>query len=437
MLKVRIEKLVYEGWGIGHAENGRTLLVKKAVPGDLIEVKVVKDKKTFAECAIKEIIEPSLKRVNPPCPYFGQCGGCDHQNIAYQDQLKFKNAIFAETLSRAGIDLKPEPIWPVSPEPFYYRNSIRFFFRLDRDNRLSFARQASHSNGLVPIESCLLQSETANEIMRRIKNQINENIADRAGFWQLKIRQGKKTAEFMVEIITSMETLPGERGIVAELKSLSGIKSIYHTVAPAKSLKKMRRRLIFGSPIIREKIGRFIFQISPQSFFQTNPLGAKTLYDVIKKYADLGMGDRVVDIFCGTGTIGIYLSTLAKEVIGVEIVPEAVRDARDNAKINKVHNCQFICDDSENWLSANLSALCSPLSIIILDPPRAGLTKRTIDLLSKTDFKKIVYVSCNPATFARDVKTFSEQGIELQKVQPIDMFPQTHHIECVGLLQKT
>ena len=441
-MKLKIEKLIFEGFGLGHSIDGRTVFVRKSVPGDELEVKVIKEKKSFAEAEIQKVIKPSSIRVIPECPYFDKCGGCEHMNISYENQLRLKGEIFNETLSRAGLKIIAEPIIAGSNSLLFYRNSIRFFF-MEKDGQIAFVRHNYlYENGLVEVDKCLLQSETCNEVLKSLKQYINDNIENKRSFWQLKIREGKFTGEFMVEIITHFDNLPGEKGIVDCLKIIKGISSIYHVVAPNRSLKNMHRRLLFGSPIIYEKIGKYKFQISPESFFQTNSLGVKTLYDTIKQFADLKIGDTVLDLYCGTGTIGIYLSTLAKKVIGIEIVPEAIRDAKDNAKINHVSNCEFICMDVNKYCDSlkttNLPAgrQDQKLSTIILDPPRAGLSQKTIFDICNLDFEIIIYTSCNPATFARDTKIFEENGIILKKVQPIDMFPQTHHIECVGLLSK-
>ncbi len=433
-MKLKIEKLIFEGFGLGCNEKGKSVFVRKAVPDDELDVKVIKEKKNFSEAVISEVIKPSPARIKPICPYFDQCGGCEHMNISYEDQLKFKEEIFKETLSRQGIETKIEPIIAGSTEEYFYRNSIRFFF-VKNGNKISFARHNYiYNEGYVHVKNCYLQSETANQILEKLREHINENIDDKSLFWQLKIREGKFTGEFMVEIITSGEHLAGEKGIIEVLKNITGIKSIYHTIAPNKSLKNMKRRLIFGSPIIFEKIGKYRFQISPESFFQTNSMGVHTLYEKIKEFAGVKSGEIILDLYCGTGTIGIYLSTIAKKITGVEIVPEAVRDAKDNAKINNIHNCEFICGDAETYLKSLKTINFQPLTIIV-DPPRAGLSKELINKLSTINCKQIIYTSCNPATFARDVKIFKELGKKLVKVQPIDMFPQTHHIECVGVIE--
>lgn len=433
-MKIKIEKLIYEGWGIGHDENGRAIFVKKSVPGDLLEVKVIKEKKNFAQALIEKIIEPSHFRIEPKCPYFNRCGGCEHQNISYTNQLKFKEEIFLETLTRQGIETEILPIIQAS-EPFYYRNSIRFFL-VEKPSGTKILTRHDYQNidKFIEADSCLLQSEKSNQILNTIVNTLNtEKQRPLDGLFQIKIRESKFTDEFMVELMTENSKLSFESELKTELKKIPEIKSLYHTVTPAKNLHKIRRRLLFGSPIIFEKIGKYKFQISPDSFFQTNSLGIKTLYDKIKEFAEIQPGERVLDLFCGTGTIGIYLSTAAKEIVGVELVQSAINDAKINAKINNIHNCEFVCADATKWLEQNKNIVFDK---IIVDPPRAGLSKKTVKLLSTLSFSLLTYVSCNPATFARDIKLFENFGLKLKKVQPIDMFPQTHHLECVGLISK-
>ncbi len=428
-MKLKIEKIIFEGYGLGRTKD-KPVFVSKSVPGDELEIEVLKENKSFMVGKIKSIISSSPKRIEPKCKHFNDCGGCDHQNIDYPDQLKFKDEIFKEVLSRAKIDVTPDPIIQGSSHPFFYRNSIRFFIKKFDDN-IEFYRHHFLTNDLMPIKECFLQSETSNDILKNLKTLLNKN--DEIGsLYQIKIREGKNMGEIMVELITNSEELILKDEIISILKTLEGIKSIYHTVSPAGSLKNARRHLIFGSPIIYEKVGKYTFQISPESFFQTNSLGIKTLYDTIKNFAKVEMGESVLDLYCGTGSIGIYLSTLAKKVLGVESVKSATRDAIDNARINKVNNCKFICDDVFRFLGSSVHKY----DVVIIDPPRAGLKKEVIETISKINFKRLIYVSCNPATFARDIKLFESSKVMLRKVQPIDMFPQTHHIECVGELVK-
>jgi len=431
-MEVEIEKMGFDGVGIGHLNDGRVLFVKKVAPGDSVEIELTDQKKDFAFGVAKKVIKPSEMRIDPPCKYFYQCGGCEHQNISYENQLKIKEDLVRESLQRQKIEANVLPIVAGSDKELYYRNSIRFMFLQDDKNDIQFARHSyPDDKELTIVDKCLLQSEKSNLILEKLKKYINDNIVEKKSFWQLKIREGKRTNEMMIEVITSSNDLPGEKGIIEILKNIDGIKSIYHTIAPGKSLLKLRRRLIFGSPIIQEKIGSYTFQISPESFFQTNSEGIKTLYDKIKEFANIKIGDEVIDLFCGTGSIGIYLSTLTKKVIGIEVVPEAIRDARDNAKLNKINNIEFVCQNANN-LAIGQYKNC----IFIVDPPRAGLSKELIQKLSDAKWQRLIYVSCNPATFARDLKYFGMVGVVAKKIQPIDMFPQTHHTEIVAELLK-
>jgi len=433
-MKLKIEKLVYEGWGIGRSENGRTIFVRKTVPGDILEVEISKHKNTFDEAIIKKIIQPSEYRIEPKCRYFNECGGCEHQNIGYGNQLKFKEEVFKETLSRQKVETEILPIVQAG-EPFYYRNSIRFFLLEKENGEKIFTRHNYlYEKGFVEAESCFLQSDKSNDILKTILKTVNKSDQKLNGFYQVKIREGKFTNEMMVELITDTDELSFESDLKSALKTIPEIKSIYHTITYNRSLLQTKRRLLMGSPIIFEKIGKFKFQVSPDSFFQTNSLGVKTLYDKIKEFAEIEMGDNILDLYCGTGTIGIYLSTFAKSITGVEVVQSAVNDAKANAKINNIANCKFICAEATGWLYRNKEFF----NKIIVDPPRAGLQKKLIQILSKlqTPDSRLIYVSCNPATFARDITEFEKNGLKLQKVQPLDMFPQTHHIECVGLLRR-
>ena len=441
-MKIKIEKLVFEGYGLGHDSEGKAVFVKRSVPEDELEVEIIKDKNNFREGIIKEIIKASPYRIAPACPHFDRCGGCEHQNVAYQDQLKFKDEIFREVLARARIETEILPIIAGSDHELHYRNTQRFFV-MKKCGKYSFAmHDYANLSELIPIKECRLQSETGNKILSAVTAALNEKTIQLpngkeqtySNISQLRLREGKGTGEFMFEFITKSEQFECKAELISLLKtSFPEVKSCYQTVTNNDNLFNARRKLLFGSPIIHEKIGRFTFQISPESFFQTNSAGAKTLYDKIKEFADIKIGDRVLDLFCGTGTIGLYLSTLAKSVAGIELVQNGINDAKANARINHITNVDFICTDAAKWLSENMD---KNFDKIIVDPPRQGLNKEVINLLSASSFDGLVYASCNPATFVQDIKEFEKLGLKLKKVQPVDMFPQTHHIECIGLISQ-
>jgi len=438
LLNLTIEKLIYEGYGLGHDKDGKAVFVRKVVPGDTIKARVHNDKKHFAYASIEEIVTPGKERIAPRCPHFLQCGGCDYQNLSYENQLKEKQLIFNEIFSRAGLSTDIRPVISGGNSPYYYRNVMRYFGTQTKDGTFSFGmHDATDYNKIIPIHQCFLMSEKSNEIMQSLAAKLNE--ADKPDI-ELRIRETKEPITHMIELITREDSLPLKEEILMLLKSFPTVVSVYHTINRGATLTQARRKLLFGSPVLNEKIGRFSFYLSPESFFQTNAVGVKTLYDLVKQYADPSPQDTVLDLYCGTGTIGIYLSTLAKKVIGIESVQEAINDARGNAKLNNVCNAEFICQKVDSYLSDNKSTIQQWNNLtIVLDPPRNGLTKEIIELLSKLKIDnckwKIIYVSCNPSTFVRDCRNFEQHGWKLEKVQPIDMFPQTHHIECVGLLE--
>lgn len=429
MENLLVEKLVNEGYGLSHNKEGKAVFVPKSVPGDLIEPQIIKIKKGFVVADIKKVVKPSKLRVEPPCPYFGMCGGCQHQNISYDNQLKYKQAIFKEIVTSKNIKTKIYSITPC-PNQYHYRNVMRFAITGNKHIKYEM-KNHNYGQKNIEITQCLLQSQKANIVMEALKKALNISVSNLSSLWQLRIREGKTTGEMMVEIMTDSHLLPQKELIVESLSHIKEVVSIYHTYSHQRSLYELTRKLIYGKPIIYEKIGKFTFQISPESFFQTNSIGIKTLFDLIKGLVNLTIGETLLDLYCGTGTIGIYLSTLAKRVVGVELAKEAVIDAKDNARLNKVHNCQFISQDAKAFFHNNKEEFEN----IIVDPPREGLKNEVIKALCKMRPKRLVYVSCNPSTFARDIKEFDKYNWNLIEVHPIDMFPQTHHIECVGLLK--
>lgn len=428
---MKIEKLIYGGFGLSHNENGTPVFVYKSVPGDEAETRTVESKRSFDKAIIKKIIKPSADRIEPVCPHYFECGGCEHMNMPYDKQLFWKNEIFVETLKRAKITTRSLPIISGSKNNLNYRNVIRFTMKCNDQNMIEYQmHNFIYNNNDVPINECHLISKISNQILNIVRQTINENIEDKKSFWQLRIREGSNTGQIMVEIMTDSPDLPQRDLFIEKLTTISEVKSVYHTFSHNRCLRNLKRKLIYGSPIITEKIGCFKFNISPESFFQTNSYGVKTLYDTVKSFAEIKPNERLLDLYCGTGTIGIYLSTLAQKVFGVDLEANAIKDAIGNCRVNHIENCEFTSDDAERYLARNRSEF----DIIIIDPPRHGLNASIIKMLCNIKPKKIIYVSCNPTTFARDIKEFEKRSIYLKKVQPIDMFPQTHHIECVGQL---
>jgi len=430
---IKIEKIVFGGEGLGFRADGKAVLVKKSLPEDHLLVKTVSESKNYLKAKIVKVVTPSSLRKKPECPYFQLCGGCDLQQTDYQHQLQIKQAIIVDFFDKFKVEQKLlSPIIAGSSDQFYYRNSIRFEFKTD-NGKLVVGRH-NYLDPKVPVitDYCLLQSEFSNFFIENLLKFLNQILTqeEKKIFWQIKIREGKALNEFMVELITEDNQIPKKDDLINFVKKFSKIKSFYHSIAPKKNIYKIRRKLLSGRPIIFEKIGPYKFQIAPESFFQTNSLGVKNLYDQIKKTAGLKIGDRLLDLYAGVGGISIYLSALCSEVVAVEIVSEAINDARDNARMNKISNIKFVCDNAENFIKKD-----SHFDQIIVDPPRAGLKNSLIKtLIDKTD--KFIYVSCNPSTFFRDLQILTKGGFKLTSFQPIDMFPQTHHIELTARLER-
>jgi 23S rRNA (uracil1939-C5)-methyltransferase len=434
MEEILIEKLAYEGFGLGHLKNGKTAFVRKSVPGDKLAISPTRIKKNFEEAMIQKIIHPSAERIQSECSHFDICGGCEMQQISYENQLKHKAEILKKMFDHAKVSIDIQPILPGSNEQFFYRNVMRYSFMTDSSAKISLAmHDANDYRNLIPIDKCLLLSERTNQIIDEILQHINKLYYSENPFKQIRFREAKFTNELMVEIFTDTNTLPSKDGITEILKAYPEIKSFYHCeMLSGDNINNVRRKIVYGSPIIYEKIGKYRFQISPDSFFQTNSFGIETLYNKVKQISEISPKDSVLDLFCGTGTIGIYLSNMANKVTGIEINQNAINDARANSRLNSVINTEFICQDADKYLSLEKQ----DFDVVVVDPPRTGLTKDTINNISKMNFRSLIYVSCNPATMIRDIKLFRSLGINLTFLQPIDMFPQTHHIECVGLLKK-
>lgn len=453
ILELRIEKLAFGGKGLARV-NGLAVFVERAVPGDKVQAKVFKKKKNHAEARVVDLITPSTFRVKPPCPYNGFCGGCPWQAIDYEKQLVFKREHVVEALEHVGkipgICVHP----PIASERiFAYRNKMEFSFadrrwllpeELSRDDIHKDFALGLHVPGtfdkVLDIKACLLQPDVGNKILGEVRSYVRQGrippygLKSHEGFWRfLMLRHSASYDTWMVNIITSQE----EKSWVQPLADLLSdkykeITSIVNNVNTRRASIAVGQweRLLAGEPFIRDRIGRFEFEMSANSFFQTNTAGAKRLYEVVKTYAGLTGRETVVDLYSGAGTIPIFLSDEARNITGIEISESAVRDAQKNCKKNQVRNCHFICAD----IKAGLGEVKGRPDVMIVDPPRAGMHPDVIKLVRAVCPGRIVYVSCNPATLARDLGMLKED-YQVAEVQPIDMFPHTYHIESVARLE--
>jgi 23S rRNA (uracil1939-C5)-methyltransferase len=466
IVELEISDLAYGGKSLAKLD-GLVILIKggmgvepptaSGIPGDIVKVEIVKRKSNFAEAKILEIVKESDLRTKPVCSHFGLCGGCSWQDLKYEEQLKFKTKQVKENLKHIG-GFSDFPIQDAlgSDEIFYYRNKMEYAFA-PGVNRMVHTPDPSQQLilGLHPkerfdkvfdLKECFLQSENANRIVDFVRGFANEkkmipyDLKQRSGFLRfLTIREGKNTDMTMVNLVTNKGEFPFKDEFSSRLlANFPFVKSIVRNINPklANIAVGEEEELLGGDRTITEKLGKFKFEISSNSFFQTNTHQAGKLYETVLNMAELQGDESILDLYCGNGTISIFLSQNAKRVIGVESVEESVKNAQRNAELNGVTNCEFICGEAKKVL-AKLMEDKEILDLVVVDPPRAGLHKHVIKSLLKMSYgscgksPKIIYVSCNPSTLARDLKILCEEFYELEEVQPVDMFPHTYHIETV------
>ncbi|MBU1397839.1 MAG: 23S rRNA (uracil(1939)-C(5))-methyltransferase RlmD [Proteobacteria bacterium] len=454
LIELEITGMAFGGKGIAKVD-GLAVFVEHAVPLDRVNARILKKKKSFAEATVVEILEPSPYRINPPCEYSGFCGGCKWQFLQYDRQLHYKRQHVEESLEHIGL-IKDVPVHAAVPSEkiFGYRNKMEFSCS-DRKWLLpsDFAmgeKSTGFALGLhVPgtfdkvldIRACLLQPEEGNMILEDAKAFMKNSeappygIKSHEGFWRfLMLRNSVANGNWMVNIITSAEN----RKIVAPLAALltekyPGVVSVINNITSSKASVATGEyeTVLAGSPCIKDRLGGFEFEISANSFFQTNTPSAEILYEKVKAFAGLSGRETVVDLYSGTGTIPVFLSADAGLITGLEIVESAVSDANKNCRTNGISNCTFVLGD----IRESLSKIGKKPDIMIIDPPRAGMHKDVVRQVADMAPRRIVYVSCNPATLARDLFVLKEH-YEVKEVQPVDMFPHTWHIESVARLEK-
>jgi 23S rRNA (uracil1939-C5)-methyltransferase len=452
--EVEIEKVVYGGRGLAHM-NGMALFIEGAVPGDRLIARVVKAKKNYAEATIQELLEPSPHRIIAPCPYSSFCGGCRWQCIAYEQQLTYKQGFVAESLAHiAGITgLKMNEVLP-SPRIFGYRNKMEFSFS---DNRWLLPLEGAGDSGnasfalglhvpgtfdkVIDIEGCLLQEERGNEILREVKGYARQSgmpaygLKSHQGFWRyLVLRHSHHFHEWMVDIITSEERQEPAQGLASMLHDrFSQIISMVNAVNTRKGATAVGEweNTLIGDGYMREKIGPYSLRVSTHSFLQTNQYLSGALYQVVQGFASLTGKETVVDLYCGIGIVSMFLAPGASRIIGFDNSESAIADAVRNCELNGIDNCTFSCGEAEHLPYGQIS---KP-DVIITDPPRTGMHKKVIQHILHLLPNRIVYISCNPTTMARDIALLGE-SYELKVVQPIDLFPNTYHIEAVALLER-
>jgi 23S rRNA (uracil1939-C5)-methyltransferase len=440
---LRIERASYGSSGIGRTEDGMVVFVPLAVPGDLARCRIRKVRRSYLEADIMELEEPSKLRVIPRCRHFPECGGCTWQHVDYKAQIQMKESIVADLVEHIGGIRRKGLLRPIigMEDPWFYRNKMEFSFK--GPEILGLHRRGAFDS-IVRIEECWLQSPESNRILEAVRKFVEERaipIYDEKRFTgilrHLVIREGKNTGERMVNIVTA----PGEFDWIGDISDViinsAPVTSLYwttnHHVSDAVRIGKTT--LIHGSPFIRERIEGLSYRIGLATFFQTNTKGAEILCKLVSEMADLKGNELVFDLYCGIGTFAIYLSKMASHVVGVEILPEAVADAWENAKENGVENISFVEGDVGKSIKDLVERHGVP-EVVVVDPPRSGMAPKALRRLAEIGPKRIIYVSCNPASLSRDLGMLEGMGYEVEEIQPVDLFPHTYHVECVARIEK-
>jgi len=452
---IDIDTLSFQGKAIGRID-GLVVFVNDAVPGDTVRASITKVKSQYLEAKNLEVIKESDLRVEPRCRYVGSCGGCKMQHIDYAAQLSLKHKHVIDAFERIG-KIKDITIpEPVGSDPiFYYRNKMEFSFsdqrwlttaeiESGREYDKNFAlglHVPGRYDKVLDIEECWLQSEESNRILDSVRRSAKEmNIEPYAthsheGFLRfLVVKQSHATGEIMVNIVTSDNRQDIMQPVIDRLREdVPAITTIVNNINRRKAQVAVGDEEIvyFSNGYITEKIGEYTFRISANSFFQTNSKQAERLYSIAKEFGELAADDVILDLYSGTGTITIYLSDSGRLLYGIESVSDAVKDAKENASLNNVDNVHFIEGDVLDKLQRMDSWLPEKPTVIYLDPPRSGVHPKAIREIVSLTIPKIVYVSCNPTTQARDIAALKEHGYKIDRVQPVDMFPHTYHIENV------
>jgi len=453
-LNVTIENVAFGGKGICRIDD-YVIFVPNTIPGDEAKIKITKRKTGYGEGRLLQLLKPSSIRQEAPCKYFDWCGGCTWQSVSYEQQLEFKWNHVKESIQRIAEILDVDVPKPVASDNIWsYRNKMEFSFADKRwllphelgnmEIEKSFAL-GLHVPGtfdkIITIDECLLQSNTANQILNYTNQFCKETklepygIRSHEGFLRyLVIRESSDSGDIMVNIVTAYKDSKKLKYLAENLsKKFPQINSIINTINEKKAQIAYgdEEIVLFGESYITDKLFNKKYKISANSFFQTNTKQAEKLYEIVTDYADIKNKDIVWDLYCGTGTITLLLAKKAKKVYGFELVERAVMDARKNAKEFGIQNVEFVLGD----VLIEKSEIKDVPDVIVIDPPRSGLHPKVAEFLSNSESEKIVYVSCNPTTMARDIKIIKE-NYNLIKIQPVDMFPQTYHIETVALLER-
>ncbi|ANI88633.1 23S rRNA (uracil-5-)-methyltransferase RumA [Arachidicoccus ginsenosidimutans] len=461
---VLVEDYAAEGKAIGKVE-GKIVFIEKAVPGDVVDVQVSKNKKDWANAFPVNFVSYSKDRVEPFCAHFGICGGCSWQNLPYEKQLLYKEKQVIDQLTRIG-KLKLPDISPIAgcKETTGYRNKMEYTFSTKPyipkeefaalknsgepfDTRTQQGVAGFHAKGffdkVVEIDVCHLQKEPTNEIRKfiaqfaRLRKIPFYDIKEHQGWLRNVLVRNTTTGELMINVVFGYEDKENREALLNLLtEKFPKITTLLYTINEKKndSIYDLEPQVFSGKGFIIEKLEKFSYKISPKSFFQTNSKQAEKLYRITREFAELDGSQTLYDLYCGTGSIGIFCSKGAKKIIGVEVIPEAIEDAKENAQLNNIKHSAFFAGDVIDICNDDFFVQHGRPDVVITDPPRAGMHEKLVNKLLEMEAPLVVYVSCNPATQARDLALLSEK-YEITKMQPVDMFPHTLHIENVAQLK--
>lgn len=444
---VTIKRIGINGEGVGYYKR-KAVFIEGAITDEVVKAKVTAVERSYLQAELVEIEKVSKERQQPPCPVYEQCGGCQLQHMTYEAQLRAKEEIVREAFSRYA-DLKELPLRPIygMEQPWHYRNKAQLQLGWQQGNKqeLVAGLYAAKSHKLIDISECTVQESAINDVYKELKHILLELDIDpydertRSGCIKtIVVRIAKANGQMQVTFVTATDKLPQQRLLVQRIREqLPEIITIAHNIHKERSsvIFGPKTVILWGEERLPETLGSIQFALSPRAFFQLNPTQTVKLYDAVKEAAALTGNELVVDAYCGTGTISLWLAEQAKEVRGVELIAEAVTDARSNAQYSGIDNALFYEGRAEQLIPQWVEQGIRP-DVIVVDPPRTGLDTALIEAVLQAKPERFVYVSCNPSTLAKDCKELLSNGYELEWVQPVDMFPQTAHVECVILMER-
>ncbi len=437
---VAISEFSPHGVGVGLVD-GRRVGVPQTIPGDLVRIRMMTGHHGIKTGKVIEMLTPSLIRTASICSHYPDCGGCQLIDVQYDQQLAMKFKVFSSIFEES---LHPV-IKPIiaSPSSQFYRNKMEFSFGLSNSGHVILGlKRRGQFDQVVPITTCFLQSHRSNEVLIVVQAYFQTHPISVWNYHQFKgilryltIRESKSTQEMVVTFVVSEPCpellMPLAQQLIADIPQVTSVLMAVHEGVSDTAFTSTYMPLV-GSSLLTETLGHLRFQLSPLSFFQVNPAQAKTLYDCVRDAANLSGSERVLDLYCGTGTIGLYLADLAKDVIGIEENIQAVEDAYFNRTLNGIKNADFICGNVRQILKDTAFGA----DVIIVDPPRSGIAPKAMTRILEIGAPRLVYVSCNPVSFSENLSVIFEAGYQLTSLQPVDMFPNTLHVECVGTFEK-